>query len=186
VAAPEFPRLVTLACHDLRTPLATVNGFAKTLLRTGELDEQSSRFLTLIEAAGEQIHDLIDLLGLAARIEAGTHEPTLREVDSLELATSDDDRVEATGEGVTVRVDEPVIRRSLAALAAAALRHGEVDRATWTVAGRSLELTPVRPGAARVLTGDDPKDLGSLVARLAIEHSGGALSLEGETLKLRF
>ena len=29
----EFARLVSLACHDLRTPLATVNGFARTLTR---------------------------------------------------------------------------------------------------------------------------------------------------------
>ena len=36
----EFARLVTLACHDLRTPLATVNGFAKTLVRGGQLDDQ--------------------------------------------------------------------------------------------------------------------------------------------------
>ena len=26
-----FARLVSLACHDLRTPLATVHGFATTL-----------------------------------------------------------------------------------------------------------------------------------------------------------
>ena len=45
VAAQDFPRLVTLACHDLRTPLATVNGFAKTLLRGGELDERTLRFV---------------------------------------------------------------------------------------------------------------------------------------------
>jgi len=29
-----FARLVSLACHDVRTPLATVNGFVKTLERT--------------------------------------------------------------------------------------------------------------------------------------------------------
>ena len=32
---PDFARLVSLACHDLRTPLATVHGFATTLSRGG-------------------------------------------------------------------------------------------------------------------------------------------------------
>jgi signal transduction histidine kinase len=184
VPAPEFARLVTLACHDLRTPLATVNGFAKTLLRRDDLDEQSGRFLGLIEAAGEQMHDLLDLLALAARIEAGTYDPPVRKVDTLELASSDDARVVTTGEGETIETDEPVIRRSLAALASAALRYGELQRVTWMVSGRTFELAPVPAQAAHVLTGEDPKDLGSLVARLALERSGGALHLDGATLRV--
>jgi signal transduction histidine kinase len=181
----EFSLLVTLACHDLRTPLATVNGFAKTLLRGGELDPQNERFLALIAAAGDQMNDLLDMLGLAARIEAGTYDPTPREVDTLELATGDDDRVAATGRGVTVEVDESCIRKSLAALASAALRHGEVPHVTWTVDGRELELAPVPAAAAKVVTGEEVKDLGALVARLAIEQGGGSLALDGESLRVR-
>ena len=37
--ADDFPRLVSLACHDLRTPLATVFGFARTLVRMEGLGE---------------------------------------------------------------------------------------------------------------------------------------------------
>src|SRR5215218_6254851 len=100
----ELTRLVTLACHDLRTPLATVNGFAKTLLRRDDVDDQSRRFLTLIETAAEQMNDLLDQLGLAARIEAGQYEPTLREVDTLELVRGVDDRIAASGSGANVAV----------------------------------------------------------------------------------
>ena len=35
----SFARLVSLAAHDLRTPLATIHGFAQTLVRMGGLDE---------------------------------------------------------------------------------------------------------------------------------------------------
>jgi len=181
----EFVRLVALACHDLRTPLATVNGFAKTLLRGEVSDDRREQFVGLIEAAGDQLSDLLDLLSLAARIEGGTYEPALREVHTLELATGDDPSVTATGVGEVVAVDEPAIRRSLSSLASAARRHGEVERVTWTVSGRELNLAPVTAAAAKVVTAEEPKDLGALVARLAIEHAGGSLALDGETLHVR-
>jgi hypothetical protein len=184
VPAPEFARLVTLACHDLRTPLATVNGFAKTLTRSAELDEQSARFVGLIDAAAGQIGDLLDLLGLAARIEAGSYEPSPRAVDTLTLVSGGDERIGVTGTGETIRTDEPVLRRSLAALAWAALRHGELERVGWTVAGRDLSLEPIPPAAARVVTGEETKDLGALVARMAIEAAGGSVTVEGETLRV--
>ena len=130
------------------------------------------------------MHDLLDLLGLAARIESGRYEPVLHEVDTLELVGSGDERIETVGSGEAVEVDAPAIRRSLAALAAAALRHGNVERLRWTVRGRELELAPVTAAAARVVTGEEPKDLGALVARIAIERAGGSLALDGETLRV--
>ena len=67
--ADDFPSLVSLACHDLRTPLATVQGFAKTLLRLEDLDaEKSARYLGLIDAASDELVELLDLVSLAARI----------------------------------------------------------------------------------------------------------------------
>src|SRR5262245_48384476 len=173
LSRPAFSDLVTLGCHDLRTPLATVNGFAKTLLRTGGLGETDAHFVGLIEAAAEQMNELLDLLGLAARLEAGTYEPSLREVDTIELVQTDDDRVETEGRGEVVLTDEKVLRRAFASLADAALRHGAVERVRWSVRERELDLHPVTDAASRVVKGDEPKDLGSLVARMTIERLGG-------------
>jgi len=53
---------------------------------------------------------------------------------------------------------------------------------TWSVRGRELALSPVRPAAAPVVTGEELRDLGSLVARIVIEALGGSLELSGETL----
>jgi signal transduction histidine kinase len=39
----EFARLVSLACHDVRTPLATVHGFVRTLERQLELQPPADR-----------------------------------------------------------------------------------------------------------------------------------------------
>src|SRR6266568_1396722 len=115
----RFARLVSLACHDLRTPLATVYGFARTLTRTEVLDERSARFVGMIESASEQMTDLLDQLGVAARIEAGRYDPALVDADTLDLATSADERISAAGEGATVETDPPAVRRALEALAVA-------------------------------------------------------------------
>ena len=51
----RFPRIVSLACHDLRTPLATIYGFARTLTRMEVHDERTGRYLGMIEEASQQI-----------------------------------------------------------------------------------------------------------------------------------
>ena len=58
-----------LACHDLRTPLATVHGFAQTLVRTEGHDETTVRYLEMINSASTQLAELIDELALGARID---------------------------------------------------------------------------------------------------------------------
>jgi signal transduction histidine kinase len=185
MAEDEFPRVVSLACHDLRTPLATIYGFARTLTRAGDLDERTMRFLGMIEEAAEQMTALLDELGVAARIEGGRWEPALREADTLELARSDDERVVAAGEGETIETEPESVGRALRALAVAAARHGPVDEVTWRVDGRKLELAPVTADAGPVVTGESLRDLGSIIARIVIEELGGAIELDGETLRVR-
>ena len=181
----RFPRIVSLACHDLRTPLATVYGFARTLTRMEEHDERTARYLAMIEEASQQMTELLDELGAAARIEAGRWEPTLREIDTVELVGSDDQRVGVAGKGETVETDADAVRSALASLAAAALRHGPVEQVKWSVAGRELSLAPVTPAAAPILSGEEVRDLGSLVAVAVIEALGGAVELAGESLRVR-
>ena len=182
MAGQRFARLVSLACHDLRTPLATVNGFAKTLTRGGTLDEREAHFVEVIESAAEQMTALLDLLGLAARIESGRYEPAVAEADTLELAGSGDEHVAVSGRGETIETDPGVVRRALASLARCAVVHGGVDTVRWDVDGRRLTLSPLSREAAAVVTGESPRDLGALVARVAIEHLGGSLAVEAETL----
>jgi signal transduction histidine kinase len=181
----RFPGLVDLACHDVRTPLATIGGFAKTLIRSGGLSERDARFVGMIDDAATQIVQLLDQLGLASRIAGDRYEPALAEADTLELAAgSRDDRVHAGGDGVTVETDVETVRRSLAALATAALKWGVIEQVTWTVAGRELSLAPVTADAAPVLDGSSPRDLGALVARMAIEGLGGTVTVGGGTLRV--
>jgi signal transduction histidine kinase len=186
----SFPRLVSLAAHDLRTPLATVSGFAKTLIRTDELEEPASRYVGMIEAASEQMVELLDELGLAARIEDGRYQPNLREADTLELAREaaaalGEDRVRAGGQGGTVRVDLEATQRAISALARCALRHGGVELVAVEAAGLELTIAPITPASAPVVIGEDLRDLGAAVAVLLIRALGGSVAVEGETLHIR-
>jgi signal transduction histidine kinase len=180
----DFAPTVSLACHDLRTPLATVSGFAKTLLRADGLDGRTARFVGMIDEASEQLAELLDELGVLARIVSGRYEPALIEADTVELATCDDERVATVGTGETVETDAASVRRSLRALGVAAARHGSLERVTWTVRGRELELAPVTAAAAPVVAGGELRDFSSVAARAVIEALGGSIALDGETLRV--
>ena len=182
---PDFAKIVSLACHDLRTPLATASGFAKTLARTEGLDERSSRFAAMIDTAADELSNLLNELGVLALLERGRYKPVLIHADSLALATSADDRISVSGTGEAVETDVPAVQRSLQALALGAVRHGGVNRVEWTVNGRELRLAPVTAEAAPVVSAKEIRDFGSVVARQVIEALGGTVSLEGETLVVR-
>jgi signal transduction histidine kinase len=175
--ADDFSRLVSLACHDLRTPLATVQGFARTMLRLDEIEpEKQTRYLGLIDTSAEELAALLDLLSLAARIEGGRYDPVVREVDSLELAPDG-----ASGSGATVRVDPEPVERALAAFKRAASRHGGVE-ATVAVEGPRVIVEPVTGDAAPIMLGEDAKDLGAAVAVRLIRALGGEVAVDGERL----
>jgi signal transduction histidine kinase len=175
--AADFPSLVSLACHDLRTPLATVQGFAKTMLRTDELDEEKrSRYLGLIDAASNELVVLLDLLSLAARVEDGRYDPIVHEVDSLALVPEG-----VSGTGATVKVDPDAVALALSSLARAAARHGGVDVST-SVDGPHVSIEPVVAAAAPVVLGEEQKDLAAAVAVRVLRALGAELTLDGERL----
>jgi signal transduction histidine kinase len=189
MADPRFPDLVSLACHDLRTPLATVFGFARTLGRSG-LEEPASRYVEMIEAASGQLGELLDQLSMIARIETGRYEPLLADADSLAIAHQaaaelGEDRVHVSGEGAAVRIDPEATPRALAQLARAAARHGGHDRVTLFVRGTELELAPVGRTAEPVLLGSDLKELAAVAASIHLGAVGGSLAADGERLLIR-
>lgn len=194
MSAPDtaFPRLVTLAAHDLRTPLATIHGFAQTLVRMGDLGEPKQRYVEMIDAASRQLAELLDELGIAARIEAGRYEPNIQPADTLDLARAaadelGEDRVAVAGEGGTVQVDVEATQRGVAALAQAALRHGGLQQVDLRANGTTLAVSPVTTSSGPVLLGDELRDLGAAVAVRVVRALGGSVELtgDGETLSVR-
>jgi len=189
-ADSPFARLVSLACHDLRTPLATVVAFAHTLTRQGGLEEPAGRYVEMIAAAAGQLGELVDELSLGARIESGRYDPVLKEVDTLELARNTaerlgEERVMVEGTGAAIELDVDASERAIAALAQCALRHGGLEQVRLEVRGAELTLAPVTPASAPVLLGEDLRDLGAAIAGLAIRAQGGEVELAGEELHVR-
>ena len=186
----SFARLVSLACHDVRTPLATVHGFARTLARTVELAPPGDRYVEMIEAASAQIAELLDELSLAARLEGGRYEPTLHEADTLALAHAaaerlGGDRVRVSGQGALVQTDVEQVDRGVSALVQAALRHGGLDEVDVVVRGTEIDVSPITSSSAPVVLGHELRDLGAAVAVRLVEFLGGAVAVEDGVLTVR-
>jgi signal transduction histidine kinase len=190
-SARHLAHLVSLACHDLRTPLATVAGFANTLGRDEGLGEKQARYIGMIEAAAAQLGDIIDELVFVARIEGDRYEPTLVQRDTLDLAREaaellGSDLARAGGEGASARVDAEDTVPALAALARAALRHGGLEHVELTAAGSDVRIAPVQAHVAPIVLADDLRDLGAAVGVLLLRALGCTVALEGESVRVAF
>jgi signal transduction histidine kinase len=186
----SFPKLITLACHDLRTPLATVRGFARALETRAQLDEPSQAWLRLVEEASAELADLIDQLSLAARIEAGTYDPELQPVSTEALAQQAaarlGEQVEIVGEGAPVLVEERSAARALAGLARCQIRHGELERTRLELRGPAIGFVPVDARTAAVMLGEDLRDLQAAIGARVVRALGGELSHADPELLLVF
>jgi signal transduction histidine kinase len=191
VASPSYAQLVSLACHDLRTPLATASGFARTLQRLDEIQPPAERYVEMIGAATDQLADLLDLLAAVTRIETNRFEPQLRAADTRELAEAaagriEDGRASVHGDGAQVQADPQWAAVALSGLAEAARRHGGLDRITITVDGSVVSITPIAEGAGPIATGEDLRDFGAAVGVRVLHTSGAAVELDGDRLRVRF
>lgn len=185
----DFPRLVSLACHDLRTPLATVFGFARTLTRMGDLGEPATKYISMIDEASTQLGELLDELGMVARIESGRYEPARIEVGTTELATHardllGDDRVGVSGAGGIVSVDVTPTKRAVAGLVQCALRHGGLERVDVVAGADSLTVTPITAAARSVVLGEDLRDLGAAAGVRVVLALGGSVAVADGTLRI--
>jgi signal transduction histidine kinase len=185
----RFAELVSVACHDILTPLATVYGFARTLEQL-PLEAPAPRYVEMIGAASAQIDELVDQLRLVARIESGRYKPVLAERDSLELAREaasllEEGRVNVSGQGALVRVDPDPAARALSQLARAAARFGGFESVDLQVEGAELLLSPLSRAAQPVLLGEEARELAAPAAALLIEALGGTLEAGQDRLVIR-
>jgi signal transduction histidine kinase len=191
VAATTFAQLVSLACHDLRTPLATASGFARTLQRLDDIGQPGERYAGMIGSAADQMAELLDLLSAAARVEDERFEPQVRPTNVREIAEVAAERLpngaaSVGGEGAAVQVDPTWSAVSLGALAEAARRHGGVDQIAFAVDGSTVEIAPIVDGAGEIATGEELRDFAAAVGMRVLNAAGAAVELDGDRLRVRF
>jgi light-regulated signal transduction histidine kinase (bacteriophytochrome) len=190
LADPTFAQLVSLACHDLRTPLATASGFAHTLQRLNTLEHPAAHYVDMIGAASDQIASLLDLLSAASRIEAGRFEAQVREADSRELVDAaarrlGDGEAAVDGSGAPVLVDPPWAETALAALGECVRRHGALEQVVYAVDGTTIAIGPVREGVGAIALGAELKDFPAAVAFRVLSTMDATVAIEGEQLTVR-
>jgi signal transduction histidine kinase len=186
----QYAELVSVACHDILTPLATVYGFARTLERA-DLEPPTDRYVDMIGAASSQIDELVDQLRLATRIQLGLYQPVLVETDSLELARAaaerlEEGRVEVAGQGALVLVDPDPAARALAQLARATARFGGHDTVTVDVRGPVLTISPLSRPAEPVVLGEELRELAAPAAAMLVRALEGTLEARDETLVIEW
>jgi len=130
--------------HELKTPLTSISGYADTLLADHPDAETTQRFLRVIRGNAERMHRLVDELLDLAKLESGTWQPQVAELDAqaaAEVAWSElADRAAAANvtfttsvpTGIRVWVDPEALRQILINLFDNALRH--------TPAGGTIEF----------------------------------------------
>jgi PAS domain S-box-containing protein len=81
---------VATASHELRTPMTSISGAARTLLRHGEQlpQERHQEFLEMIVDESDRLSRIVDQILIASRIEAGKIDVSFERCEATEIARS--------------------------------------------------------------------------------------------------
>lgn len=161
-----FPRVMSLAVHELRTPVTVVSGYLRMVLReqAGPINDKQRKMLEEAERSCTRINALVAEMSELGKLESG--EVTLPRTNFdlaaliVELASSmheGDDRdvrleVRGANQPVMVAGDRTRLSAALAALMRAALRErGEPG----VIVVECAALADMTPPSAVVAIGDD-------------------------------
>ncbi len=123
-----FTRMLSLAVHELRTPVTVVNGYLRMVLKGqgGPLSEKQRKMLEEAERSCERIGQLVSQMSEVGKLDAGELALARQDVDMAALlAEVAKDMHEGADRGVTVdlrAVDRPLVIVGDRARLSAALR----------------------------------------------------------------
>lgn len=188
--ADELDAIAAALSHDLRAPLRAIDGFSRILLseeRTGELPDDTRRYLALVRDAGTELAELLDDLVDIIRI--GRTTPTLS--DGVDVAQLTRELIEAVlaprAQGVmwaiddatpACRADPALLRRLLEELLDNAVKFGagrvevgwDAEAGAYVVADDGIGVPGELPAQAYEI-------FGRLHARDAYPGTGAGLAI---------
>jgi signal transduction histidine kinase len=178
-------RVLSAVAHDLRTPLATIFGFAKTIERQSALDGRQARYLTLIQDAALDMERMISVVSLVGHTLEGrfaaTAEPVSTETLVIEAHRKLPVRVDARrvvigdGDPGVVVCDAGRAVEAIALLADAPLRlNPSLATATLTARPDAVTIGPLSDELLAIIT-KPGRDLRVEAARLVLDRLGATL-----------
>lgn len=182
------------ACHELRSPLAVVYGFAKMLDTDDKLDGTTRRYVAQIVNGAQRLDDLLDLLSKLGRIASGRLQPTLENVSLKGVlndlcstnANSGRMRVDEDMTDVHVKADPGWLCEAIHGVVDALCFEDDMEvRCSWTHDHHEVVLS-VRPGASYPMIDVEPEksSLSLGLARMRVVAMGGTLDGQSDRITI--
>ena len=179
------------ACHELRSPLAVVYGFAKMLETNTSIDEPGQKYVTQIVNGAQRIDDLLDALSKIGRIAAGRLVPTMESgsikalVDDLCSTSTNNARVAIdAGPDLHVKADPAWLTEAFVGIINALCFEDELDvRVSWTHDAHEVTVNFIPNSSFPMIDVEPAKAaMGLTLARMRIVAMGGALDGQGDRI----
>lgn len=162
---------LTVASHELRTPMSVINGFAEILVREklGPLNEEQKRRVRKILMQGQRLHRIIDELLDLSRIRSGKVEVKKEVFDLIPVlkACMDDHQIVCEQQNIQLVDGLPDILPDVI---------GDLERVTQIVVNMLNNAIKYTPGGGTVKLSafHDPK---SNMVRIVVKDTGIGISV---------
>jgi K+-sensing histidine kinase KdpD len=180
------------ACHELRSPLAVVYGFARMLEGGSSIDaEATAKYVSQIVRSAERLDHMLDDLSKIGRIAAARIPPQLEHVplrsviDDLCATSTNDGRLTVDpGADVAVKADPAWLTESLQAVVDGLCFEEGIDvRLTWRHEPHDVQLHVVPNSSFPMIDVEpDKSGLGISLARMRIVAMGGGFEGSGDRI----
>ncbi|MCB0878444.1 MAG: hypothetical protein KDC46_05630 [Thermoleophilia bacterium] len=178
------------ACHELRSPLAVVYGFARMLEHGESLDDAArEKYVGQIVRGAERLDSMLDDLSKIGRIAAGRTPPHVEHVslrsivDDLCATSTLDGRLHVEpGDDVTIKADPAWLTESLQATVDGLCFEDGIDvRVSWRHEPHEVHIHLV-PNSTFPMVDVEPEksNLGISLARMRVVAMGGSFDGSGD------
>lgn len=178
------------ACHELRSPLAVVYGFARMLENADGIEaEARAKYVGQIVRGAERLDSMLEDLSTIGRVAAGRVHPKLEPVplrsliDDLAAVSANEGRVRVDpGVDVNVKVDPAWLTESLQSIVDGLCFEDGIDvRLSWRHEPHEVQVQVV-PNSTFPMVDVEPdkSSLGISLARIRVVAMGGSFDGSGD------